>query len=416
MDAFNITGWGFIAPLLVVTGLVFVAAILLPPRLARRGRSWRAYLVQALALVLVAVLSLLSVGALMNKDNNWYTSWDEILSGPDLQAAPDTTDYGEQPAAATAGKQPQQTASDLQAHPEQNPQFGSALNRGATGGQYVSFDYTGPTTRQTYGMMVWLPASYLSHPDRFYPVILGFTGFPGSPETYSQSVDYGKMIEQTVSAGKMREAIFVVPNVSPGVYDSECVDGTQSVPGMGTPKAESYVTQDVVPWIRENLRAIDSPQAWATEGYSAGGWCSTMLSMRHPDLFGSAMNQSGYFSPIYTKGQEWTPASDPDYDLARLAREQAPDVNLYYFSSTDDTLSWPAAQAFSRAVRQPTSLSVNTVPNGGHRLDVWLPGMTHGLAWLGRTSPYFAPESSAGPTPSTTPDSSAPATQKSSTS
>ena len=103
------------------------------------------------------------------------------------------------------------------------------------------------------------------------------------------------------------------------------------------------------------------------------------------------MIQSGYFSPIYTGAQQWTEAHDPKYDLARIARDEAPDVGLYYYSSTDDALSWPAAEAFRRSVRAPTSLSVNTVPVGGHRLDVWLPGMEQGLQWLGRTSPYFAP-------------------------
>lgn len=387
MKAFEITGLGFIGTLLAVTVVVFLLAVFLPPRMRRTG--WLRYLVQAVSLVLVATLALASVAALLNRDNNWYTSWDELTAGPAPAAT--TTHYGAVPAAVTTPATVRQTPTELQSHPEDNPQFGHLLDRDAEDGQYLTFHFKGPVTGQANDLMIWLPASYLSHPDRFYPVILGFTGFPGSPATYSRSVDYGQMIADAAQNRSMREAIFVVPNVSPGSYDSECVDGDRPVHGMGTPKAESYVTRDVVPWLRQNLRTIDDPRAWSTEGYSAGGWCSAMLTLRHPDLFGTAMIQSGYFSPIYTGAQQWTEARDPKYDLARIARDEAPDVALYYYSSTDDTLSWPAAEAFRRSVRAPTSLSVNTVPVGGHRLDVWLPGMEQGLQWLGRTSPYFAP-------------------------
>lgn len=68
MKAFEITGMGFIGTLLAVTGIVFLLAVFLPPRMRRTG--WLRYLVQAVSLMLVAVLALASVAALLNRDNN----------------------------------------------------------------------------------------------------------------------------------------------------------------------------------------------------------------------------------------------------------------------------------------------------------------------------------------------------------
>jgi enterochelin esterase-like enzyme len=388
-DFFELTSWGLVGVVAAVTAAVFLAAVVVIPRMRRR--RLRTHLAQAVSLLLVSVLVLLSTGLLLNKQNNWFSSWADLFADPSAIGSVSSQVYGSTPAADVTPAEVSQQASELQAHPASNPDFGSHLDKDAQQGQYLSFSLPGSQSGQTYDVTLWLPASYLQHPDRFYPVILGFTGFPGSPDTYSESVDYGQKIEDAVAAGKMREAIMVIPDVFPGTYDSECVDGTKSHDGAETPRVETYVTRDLVPWVENNLRVINSPGAWSTEGYSAGGWCAAMLPLRHPDLFGSGMIQSGYFSPIYSEGQEWTDPKDPKYDLARIASTEKPAVNLHYFSSEADSLSWPSLEAFSGSVSPPTSLTADHVPAGGHTLDVWIPGMERGLDWLGSTSPYFAP-------------------------
>lgn len=389
MGLFGVTDWGFLIGLLVVTLLVFVAGVVLLPRLSSAGPI--KYLAQALAFIVVSVLVLLSATAWLNKENNWYTSWDDIFGGSSTAAMNPTQHFGQRAAQAVHSLPVAGDATDVQKNPATNPAFQHKISEGTSGNTYFSVKVPGEASGQSYDMTVWLPASYFQHPDRFYPVIMGFSGFPGSPQTYSQSIDYGQLIEDAVSKGRMRESVFVVPAVYPGGYDSECVDGTKSQSGGPTPKVETYITQDVVPWVKKNFRVSDDPRAWALTGYSAGGWCSAMLSMRHPDLFSSGMIQAGYFEPIYSSNQEWNAKDDPRYDLLKLASDKAPDTNLHYFSSQDDTLSWPSVSNFKHTVRNPTSLTVDSIDSGGHRQDVWVPGMEKSLVWLGHTSPYFAP-------------------------
>lgn len=388
-DFFDLTSWGLIGSVVGVTVVLFALAVVVVPRM-RRARL-RTHLAQAVSLVAVSALVLVSTGLVLNKQNNWFSSWADVFADPAAAGDVSTQVYGQRPAAGVSPAEVNQQASDLQKDPASNRDFGSQVDRDAQGGQYVSFTLPGAQSGQSYGTTLWLPPSYLQQSDRFYPVILAFTGYPGSPKTYSESVDYGQKIEDAVAAGKMSEAIVVIPDVFPGTYDSECVDGTQSQDGQTTPRVETYVTRDLVPWVENNLRAINAPGAWATEGYSAGGWCAAMFTMRHPDLFSSAMIQSGYFSPIYSDGEQWNPADDTRYDLARIAADEAPAVSLHYFSSEEDTLSWPSLQAFSGSVKPPTSLTADHVPTGGHTLDVWIPGMERGLEWLGSSSAYFAP-------------------------
>lgn len=388
MSAFNVTGWGFIIVLVLVTLVAFVASVLFLPRMDKPGPV--RHLAQAVALVLVSVLTLFSTAVLLNKKENWVSSWAQLTQDAESQQASADAAGKKLP----TGVQPMHThqkATELQANPIRNPDFGSKVNPDAPGSQYVSFPLKGKRSGQSYDVTVWLPSTYLKEPDKFYPVILGFTGFPGAPEVYTQSMNYGQMIEDAVGAGKMREAIFVVPAVLPGNYDTECVDGTHAQKGGPAPKVETYVTEDLVEWIKTNLRTIDSPDAWSTQGYSAGGWCASMLTLRHPELFTSAMTQSGYFEPIYTDGQQWNPQNDPRYLLPDLAAKHPPEVQLHYFAAQDDDLSWPSLVKFRDAVAEPTSLTAESIPTGGHMPDVWTAGIKRGFAWLGSTRGFFAP-------------------------
>ncbi|MCT1367049.1 esterase family protein [Rothia sp. p3-SID1597] len=387
MQIFELTEWGFLIALWVFTALVFLLAVVFLPRLPTRRLI--SSVVQAVVMLLVSVLILVSVAAYLNRQNSWYTSWDD-LAGGSATALP-TEKYGAPAHGVTKALALSGSVTDEQRDPQKNPAFQNKIQDTAAHGQYFTVPVAGETSGQTYDVMVWLPKSYLHDKDKLYPVIMGFTGFPGSPQTYSHSLDYGHMIEQAVDEGKLRDSIFVVPAVLPGTYDTECVDGTREQPHHETPRVETYITKDLIPWVKQNLRVGDDPRAWAATGYSAGGYCSAMFSVKHPDLFGSGLVQSGYFEPECTKGQRWNESDDPRYDLQRIASTTKPSVNLNYYSSQDDPLSWPSLTKFRDHVAGPTSLSVDSVAAGGHRQDVWQPGMVKSLSWLGSTSPFFAP-------------------------
>ena len=51
--------------------------------------------------------------------------------------------------------------------------------------------------------------------------------------------------------------------------------------------ALTYLTQDVVDWVKTNLPAAQDAKDWAIAGFSQGATCSLQIGVNHPDLFGT---------------------------------------------------------------------------------------------------------------------------------
>lgn len=371
-----------IAALLAIT-LGWTIGVL--PRHRPSGPA-RAIAQQALAVLLSILLSLVMVAGLLNRDNDWYPSWPSLLG---MNQRPTVTTDGAHSGTSAGPVQPVAwdtgDVTAVQANPRQNPALGGpSWQDPAPHGQYLQLSITGATTGYASPTVIWLPPSYLAHPERHYPVIVALQGLPGEPSVFQHALPMGRFISTAVGQEQMREAIVVAPTVFPNNQDTECVDSAD-----GSLRIDTFLSTDLVTWIKTNLRSVDDPAGWATLGFSAGGWCSSMLAMRHPDTFGSSINMSGYFQPRYD-GPSLRPADDPAYDLPTIARDQAPAVRLWFYVAKDDTVPYRSVQQFRTAVRPPTSLTTALVETGGHGFGVWSAGASAGLEWLGAGSPQFA--------------------------
>lgn len=56
-----------------------------------------------------------------------------------------------------------------------------------------------------------------------------------------------------------------------------------------------FLAKELVPWVRQNYGAAESPGKIAIAGSSAGGLCAAFTALRHPDVFGNVLSQSGAF-------------------------------------------------------------------------------------------------------------------------
>ena len=61
---------------------------------------------------------------------------------------------------------------------------------------------------------------------------------------------------------------------------------------------DTYVTTDVVNFIRRNLNVDPRRMQWAIGGYSNGGECALSFGAKRPDLFGSILDISGELEPL----------------------------------------------------------------------------------------------------------------------
>ena len=349
----------------------------------RHPRRHHAIGQQSIAVLVSIALSLMLAFVVLNQQNSWFTTWSSMGGVGDLshsETVGDTTPTSQDPIAWQTG-----TPADLQADPRSNPAFGEqSWVDPAPEGQYLTVSIPGPASGHTSSALVWLPPSYLDHPERFYPVLIGFPGLPGSINAVADGLHPDELITSLSSQGQLRESIVVIPDVFPDNVDTECVDASD-----GSILMETFVTRDVVGWIRTNLRADSDRAGWTTIGYSAGGFCSSMLTMRHPDIFGSSINMSGYFVAGF-EGPKLREDGDTTYDLTVLAQTDPPDVDLWFYAAKDDQMAYEAWQSFNSVVQPPTSLTTELVESGGHTTQVWAAGLASGLKWLGQTQPHFA--------------------------
>lgn len=381
MGFFELTEWPVftITVLLAIAALVY--AVVFVPR--RRQPGLRKYVTQLVCIVLVTLLVLLTVFFKLNNDNQWYSSWGDLLSGGDGGPVTSTEAGLVEASSAPSAHVPHTAFTAAQKSPQTNKDIGGQLNPQSDSGQWATFTLKGGHSGVTQQVTVWLPPSYFAQPDRAYPVITAFTGYPGAVSTYTDSMGLDQQIRTGVRDDKLREPIVVIPNVFPGNKDTECVDSDRG-------HYETFVSRDVVDWVRSNLRTSTDPRAWSTLGYSAGGWCSSMFTVRHPEIWRNSVNMAGYFAPQYSPGQQLKVADPAQYDLARIVASKKPNVNLWFFSGGQDDAALNSLNSFKGSVTDPTSLSINISKTGGHRVALWGTQIEPSLEWLGRTSPYFA--------------------------
>lgn len=159
---------------------------------------------------------------------------------------------------------------------------------------------------------VWIytPPGYGSS-NRRYPVIYEV---PWGPSGW-EKIGIFNILDGLTDSGKIPGTIAVFVSETGGPYpDSECVDSPDH-----RERIESYLTRTVVPYIDSTYRTIASPAGRSLLGLSQGGYCVSMLALRNPNLFGTAIAFSGYYQAGIQSQQTVNAALPFDGDQAAIA-------------------------------------------------------------------------------------------------
>lgn len=366
----DLCGWELPTLLGVLALVVFVVLLTGWPK---QRSGWWVLPARASLLVALNVLVLAIAAALLNNQYAFYASWSDLFDTSDSASV---QHYGGEVTEASvtlpwSGPQPSASPS-------------APIRAKARQHQYR---VVGARSHFTNDVIVRLPEHYDPHSAQQYPVILALHGYPGNPKAFARIDGFYDGLDRAARTKLMASAIVVMPQINyPRTLDTECVD----IPGG--PQAETWLAQDVPQWVMEHFAARADRRAWVTYGYSFGGWCAAMLSMRHPGTFGGAVVLQGYFRPEFEEPvRGFTPGSAEyrKYDLVALARRNPPPLAMWVLASKPDRISYPTTKEFIAAARAPMSVTADLPVHGGHNNSVWEGKNLQIFTWLGRTLPGF---------------------------
>jgi enterochelin esterase-like enzyme len=177
--------------------------------------------------------------------------------------------------------------------------------------------WTGGRSRQA-NLAVYLPPGFKASGKTRYPVIYE-APYGISSWTQPGRFDLPSAMDSLIAQHLVPPEIVVLLGTSGGPYlDSECANSFD-----GRAKIETWIVKTVVPWIDRHYPTVASRTGRAFMGASQGGYCAAALWSHHPDVFGAALVESGYFVSG-VKSSETVNAWRPFGGNATYERSQSP--------------------------------------------------------------------------------------------
>jgi enterochelin esterase-like enzyme len=130
-------------------------------------------------------------------------------------------------------------------------------------------------------VIVYLPPSYAKQTDRRYPVVYFLHGYGTGAQRYRDMMKVPEAAEKDIAAGTANEMILVHPDAFT-IYNGSMYSSSPT-----TGDWETYIAQDLVAWLDSHYRTIPDRMSRGLAGHSMGGYGTTRIGMKHPEVFSS---------------------------------------------------------------------------------------------------------------------------------
>jgi enterochelin esterase family protein len=184
-------------------------------------------------------------------------------------------------------------------------------------------------------------------------------------------------LDNLLAAGKIPPLVVVGVENKDRQRDLDCSDGFAS-----------FLASELVPWARKTYRVYDDPARTIVGGTSLGGKMAAYCGLRHPEVFGKVLSQSGSF--VTGAGQE-SPTAVWDGEAPRLlAREflpgPRPPLEFYIEAGRYETTLGFSSLLEARRLRDVLEAKGCRVTYsefvGGHNEVCWRGSLAEGLMAL----------------------------------
>jgi len=152
-------------------------------------------------------------------------------------------------------------------------------------------------------LLVYLPPSYASSPNKRYPVIYLLHGYGGDERGWTGYAPVKPAMDTLVRAGIVREMIIVMPN------GKNALDGSFYTNSAATGNWDDFIAKELVDFIDKKYRTTPKPESRGLAGHSMGGYGTFTIGMRHAgDVYSALYSLSGcctQFSSDPGSGATW---------------------------------------------------------------------------------------------------------------
>ena len=140
-------------------------------------------------------------------------------------------------------------------------------------------------------LWVYVPPGYDDAPDRSYPAIYVIQGFTGQLDMWRNRPPmralFPEAVDELFSDGATPQCIVVF------VDCWTSLGGSQFVDAPATGRYDTYLCDEVVPWVDERYRTLAAAAHRGIAGKSSGGYGAMITPMLRPDLWGGLATHAG---------------------------------------------------------------------------------------------------------------------------
>jgi enterochelin esterase family protein len=218
------------------------------------------------------------------------------------------------------------------------------------------------------GITVYTPPGYNDKPKSEYWLLMLFDGF-----FYRSSIPTPTILDNLIHAGKAPPIVAVL------------IDNPRESRGSELeyePAFVEFLSEEVLPWVREHWSVTHDPRKCIIGGLSMGGSEAAFVALRHPELFGKVLSQSGSFADGNGKDVQWEWLASQYKTSSRLALRFFIEEGRLEDVSGDGPTGLTANRHFVEILKRKGYPTTYEEVGGSHEPIHWRGALAEGLVSL----------------------------------
>jgi enterochelin esterase-like enzyme len=147
---------------------------------------------------------------------------------------------------------------------------------GVPAGQLEQIPWHSTLLENDRNVWIYAPPGYQSHAQPL-PLLFLFDG-----DIYTSWIPAPTICDNLIAAGHIPPLIMVMLDSPRREQELYCNEGFVT-----------FLVDELYPWVRQTYRVSADPRQTIVGGVSAGGLAAAFVGLRHPELFGNVLSQSG---------------------------------------------------------------------------------------------------------------------------